>query len=120
VGLVPNITLDEETGIGTWTEEQIATYLRTGVKPDRTEAGGLKVWTILGGFKDMIEADALVIATCFKTIPAVKNVPQAPPELPTTGGAISSESMVAGLLALLGVVAVLAGLVLRRWRYRGA
>ncbi|MFQ6016324.1 MAG: c-type cytochrome [Anaerolineae bacterium] len=118
VGLVPNITPDEETGIGTWTEEQIATYLRTGVEPDGSEAGGLMALSVQVGYKDMTEADALAIAAYLKTIPAVKNVPQAPPELPVTGGATSSGPMVVGLLALLGGVAVLAGFVLRRWRYR--
>ncbi len=37
----PNITPDNATGIGDWTEEQIATYLGTGKRPDGDVAGGL-------------------------------------------------------------------------------
>src|SRR6185295_6949470 len=38
---VPNITPDRDSGIGSWTEEQIADYLETGNKPDGDVAGGL-------------------------------------------------------------------------------
>src|SRR5215831_5013181 len=37
----PNITPDKETGIGSWTEEQIVTFLVTGNRPDGDVAGGL-------------------------------------------------------------------------------
>ncbi|MFQ5859070.1 MAG: c-type cytochrome, partial [Anaerolineae bacterium] len=117
-GVVPNITPDEETGIGGWTEEQIATLIRTGKEPDGSQAEGM-AFLIEDGWKDMTESDALAIAAYLKTVPAVKNVPQAPQEVPKTGGAKSSGPVVAGLMALVGAAAVASGFVLRRRRYRG-
>src|SRR5712691_11628509 len=38
---MPNITPDGETGIGKWSEEEIADYLGSGNKPDGDVAGGL-------------------------------------------------------------------------------
>jgi mono/diheme cytochrome c family protein len=73
---VPNITPDEETGIGKWTEEQIAEFLGTGNRPDGDTAGGLMERAIKGtsaGFKDMTKADRLAIARYLKTIPPIKN-----------------------------------------------
>ena len=72
----PNITPDKGTGIGDWTEEQIATYLGTGNRPDGDVAGGLMGETIQGtlaGYKDMTKADLQAIARYLKSIPAVKN-----------------------------------------------
>jgi mono/diheme cytochrome c family protein len=72
----PNITPDAETGIGNWTEEQIAVYLGTGDRPDGDVAGGLMEDNIKGtlaGYKDMSKADLLAIAKFLKSIPAVKN-----------------------------------------------
>jgi mono/diheme cytochrome c family protein len=73
---VPNITPDRETGIGSWTEEQIADYLETGNKPDGDVAGGLMMEVIQGssaGYKDLTKADREAIAKYLKFIPAVKN-----------------------------------------------
>jgi mono/diheme cytochrome c family protein len=73
---VPNITPDKETGIGGWTEEQLADYLGTGNKPDGDVSGGLMGEVIQGtsaGYKDLTKADLQVIAKYLKSIPPVKN-----------------------------------------------
>lgn len=73
---IPNITPDSDTGIGRWTQEDIAEYLGTGNKPDGDVAGGLMGEVIegtLAGYKDLTEADRLAIARYLKTIPAIKN-----------------------------------------------
>ncbi len=73
---VPNITPDKHTGIGDWTEEQIAEYLGTGNRPDGDVAGGLMGEAIQGtsaGFKDLATTDRLAIARYLKSIPAIKN-----------------------------------------------
>lgn len=73
---VPNITPDHDTGIGGWTEEQIADYLESGNRPDGDVAGGLMAEVIQGssaGYKDLTKADRLAIAKYLKSIPAVKN-----------------------------------------------
>ena len=72
----PNITPDRDTGIGGWTEEQIADYLESGNRPDGDVAGGLMAEVIQGssaGYKDLTKADRLAIAKYLKSIPAVKN-----------------------------------------------
>ncbi|HYB40664.1 MAG TPA: cytochrome c [Candidatus Methylomirabilis sp.] len=82
----PNITPDRQTGLGEWTEEQIATFLATGNRPDGDVAGGLmgeNIQGTLAGYKDMTPADLQAIARYLKAIPAVSNrigeSPSAPP-----------------------------------------
>jgi mono/diheme cytochrome c family protein len=73
---VPNITPDRETGLGSWTEEQITDYLETGNKPDGDVAGGLMAEVIQGssaGYKDLTKADRQAIAKYLKSIPPIKN-----------------------------------------------
>ena len=73
---VANITPDRETGVGSWSEEQITDYLETGNKPDGDVAGGLMMEIIQGtsaGFKDLTKADRQAIAKYLKSIPPIKN-----------------------------------------------
>jgi mono/diheme cytochrome c family protein len=73
---MPNITPDPETGIGKWSEEEIAEYLGSGNKPDGDVAGGLMAEVIegtLAGYKDLTKADRLAIARYLKTVPPVRN-----------------------------------------------
>jgi mono/diheme cytochrome c family protein len=73
---VPNITPDRETGLGSWTEEQITDYLETGNKPDGDVSEGLMMEVIQGssaGYKDLTKTDRQAIAKYLKSIPAVKN-----------------------------------------------
>ena len=72
----PNITPDKTTGLGDWTEEQIATYMSTGNRPDGDVAGGLMgemIQGTLAGYKDLTKADLQAMARYLKSIPAVKN-----------------------------------------------
>jgi len=74
--LAANITPHDETGIGRWSEAQIARFLRTGVKPSGQEAYSLMRAVIIGtsaGFKDLTEADALAIARYLKAVPPIEN-----------------------------------------------
>jgi mono/diheme cytochrome c family protein len=74
--LAANITPHAETGIGRWTEDQIARFLRTGVKPSGQEAFSLMRMVIVGtsaGFRDLTEADATAIARYLKTVPPIEN-----------------------------------------------
>ncbi len=72
----PNITPHPITGIGRWTEEQIARSIRTGERPNAGPVGSLMHAVIQGtsvGYKDMTQADALAIAQYLKTVPAIDN-----------------------------------------------
>ena len=71
-----NITPAPITGIGRWTEEQIAHLIRTGERPNAGPVGSLMHVVIQGssvGYKDMTPADALAIAQYLKTVPAIDN-----------------------------------------------
>ena len=73
---VPNITPENETGIGSWKREEIADLLLTGTKPDFDNVQGLMYEVIQGvpyGYKDMKKEDGLVIADYLKSLPAIKN-----------------------------------------------
>jgi len=73
---VPNLTPDPETGIGTWSVEEIAEYLGTGLRPDGDVAGGLMGEVIQGttaGYKDMTPEDLTAIARYLKSVPPVRN-----------------------------------------------
>jgi mono/diheme cytochrome c family protein len=74
--LPSNITSHYETGIGRWSDAQIARFLKTGVKPSGQEAFSLMRVVIMGtstGFKDLTDADALAIARYIKTVPPIEN-----------------------------------------------
>jgi mono/diheme cytochrome c family protein len=66
----PNLTPDEQTGLGKWTKEQIATAITTGKRPDgRVLAPPMPVES----FKHLTPVDALAIAAYLKTLPPLKN-----------------------------------------------
>src|SRR5499425_1291765 len=78
----PNITPDKATGIGSWTEEQIATYLATGNRPDGDVAGGLmgeNIQGTLAGYKDMPKPSAGGQRALPKAPPPGKKKEQEPP-----------------------------------------
>ena len=80
----PNLTPDDDTGLGKWTKEQIATAITTGRRPDgRILAPAMPVES----FKHLTQEDALAIAAYLKTLPAIKNKvpgPFGPQEKPTS------------------------------------
>ncbi len=79
--VVPNVTPDKATGIGGWSEEDIAEYLGTGNKPDGDVSSGLMEEVINGttaGYKDLTKADRLAIARYLKSIPPIQNRIQKP------------------------------------------
>jgi mono/diheme cytochrome c family protein len=65
-----NITPDEETGIGKWTEDQIITALQTGKRPDGRELAPIMPWH---AFATLTKDDVSSIAAFLKSIPAVSN-----------------------------------------------
>jgi mono/diheme cytochrome c family protein len=66
----PNITQDKETGIGNWTDAQIKTLLRTGMKPD-----GVHVAMVMptGFYHIMTERDLNSVVAYLRTIKPMKN-----------------------------------------------
>jgi mono/diheme cytochrome c family protein len=80
--IAPNITPDHDTGIGTWSEADIARLLKTGLVPEGVPVSGLMELVIRndpwGGFNQLTGADAAAIAAYLKTIPPVSNTPHPP------------------------------------------
>jgi len=70
---IPNITPDNQTGIGDWSRNDIAELLLTGTKPDLDKVGGLMAEVIEAGFKNMKREDAFAIADYLKSIPPITN-----------------------------------------------
>jgi mono/diheme cytochrome c family protein len=68
-----NLTPDEETGIGSWTEDEIAHFMLMGMYPDGSQVEGAMAQQITNRFSKLTEGDAAAIAAYLKTIPAVVN-----------------------------------------------
>ena len=65
-----NITPDMETGIGSWTEDQIVDAIRNARKPDGTFMGPPMSF---GWYKNMSDTDVRAIAKYVMSVPAVRN-----------------------------------------------
>jgi hypothetical protein len=56
--------------------EEIAHFIRTGVRPDGSKAGSIMANLIKNGLKNITPEDASAIALYLKSVPAVKNRPE--------------------------------------------
>jgi cytochrome c553 len=66
----PNITMDEATGLGTWTDDQIIRAFREGVRPDGSV---IRPPMPIGFYRGMSDADARALLAYMRTLPAVAN-----------------------------------------------
>jgi mono/diheme cytochrome c family protein len=84
----PNLTPDKATGLGTWTPDQVAAAITTGVRPDGRILSPAMPWS---DFSHLTKADAQAIAAYLRTIPAVTNkVPGPAAVRPGAGPALES------------------------------
>ena len=65
-----NLTPDKETGLGSWSSDQIVTAIRTGKTPEGRELSPVMPWPALSHLTD---EDAQAIAAFLKSVPAVDN-----------------------------------------------
>ena len=86
IGVVtpPNLTPDRETGIGTWSTDDIVRLLRTGTRPDGREIAGPMDWRSFG---QMTESDIRAVAAYLKALPAVHNAVPGPTAVADVKGA---------------------------------
>lgn len=70
---IPNITPDPETGIGTWTIEDVVFFLKTGFKPSGDDAQGLMAEMIDSGLKYLTDDDRRAIAVYLRSLPPIRN-----------------------------------------------
>src|SRR5690606_10236135 len=66
---VPNITPDQASGLGSWSEADIVTLLREGMKPDFDNVQGSMAEAIEHGLAKLTDEDLAAIATYLKSIP---------------------------------------------------
>jgi mono/diheme cytochrome c family protein len=69
-----NLTPDS-TGIGAWSEDEIAHTIRTGNRPDGRQLAPIMPWT---SFANLTDEDAHAIAAYLKTLKPVHHKPPAP------------------------------------------
>jgi mono/diheme cytochrome c family protein len=74
-----NLTSELHTGLGSWTVEQIATYLKTGAVAGKTTALGPMALVVKNSTSQMSEADLSAMATYLKDIPANSTLRQGKP-----------------------------------------
>ncbi len=65
-----NITPDEETGIGAWSDAEIITAIREGKRPDGTIIGPPMP---IGFYRHMSDGDAQAIVAYLRSIPPIRN-----------------------------------------------
>jgi len=67
--LIPNLTPDRTTGIGSWSEADIARYLRTGARPDGGVAQSVMAGLIITSFSHFTPEEAHAVAAYLKSLP---------------------------------------------------
>ncbi len=80
----PNLTPDPETGLGTWSLDQIAAAITKGTRPDGRELAPIMPWH---AFAKLTTQDVGAIAVYLKSLPPVRNKvpgPFGPNEQPTS------------------------------------
>lgn len=70
----PNLTPDPETGLGAWSEAEIAAAVRTGVRPDGRVLAPAMPYR---NYARLTDADAAALAAYLKSLTPVRN--QVPP-----------------------------------------
>jgi mono/diheme cytochrome c family protein len=71
----PNLTPDKETGLGTWSRDEIITAIQTGVRPDGRILAPIMPWRAFAG---LTKSDAGAIADYLKGLPPVSHKTQGP------------------------------------------
>lgn len=70
----PNITSDGQQGIGTWSEDEIATFLKTGAARGRSVALGPMMETINDSLSKLSDEDRHAMAAYLKSVAAKQSI----------------------------------------------
>jgi len=70
---VPNITPDKATGIGSWSHNQIVTFLDTGLLPNGDVVGSAMGEVIANSTSKMTSTDRQAVATYLESLPPISN-----------------------------------------------
>ena len=66
----PNLTPDNETGLGSWSRDEIITAIQTGVRPDGRILAPIMPWRAFAG---LTKSDAGAIADYLRSLPPVSH-----------------------------------------------
>ncbi len=75
-GSVPNITPDEQTGIGKWALDEIAETLSSGLTPEG-DVVSASMGEVVANTSKLTEEDRMAIAVFLKSLPPVRTPPRA-------------------------------------------
>lgn len=73
----PDITSDKVTGIGSWTQQELVDYLKTGRIAGKAQAAGSMAEAITHSLQHLTDADLDAIATYIKDVPSAGNTSHA-------------------------------------------
>jgi len=79
-----NLTPDKQTGLGSWTDDEIITALTRGIRPDGRKLAAIMPWRELAALSS---ADAKAIVAYLRSLPPVRHAvpgPFGPSETPST------------------------------------
>ncbi len=72
-GKIPNITLDETTGIGRWSDAEILRVLQTGILPDYDVVGAGMGEVVRNSTSLLTQTDRAAIVAYLRTLPPIPN-----------------------------------------------
>ncbi|SFC28240.1 Cytochrome c, mono-and diheme variants [Polaromonas sp. OV174] len=75
----PNITSDANSGIGAWTEQEIADYMRLGHVANKGQAAGPMAEAVDNSLQHLTPQDLLAIAVYVKSVPAIHDAADTKP-----------------------------------------
>jgi mono/diheme cytochrome c family protein len=75
VATAPNITPDSETGLGTWTDEEIKRALIQGLRPDHGPMAGVPLAAVMPAnfYKGLLPADVDAVVVYLRSVKPVRN-----------------------------------------------
>lgn len=86
----PNITSDRISGIGGWSDHDIASYLKTGVAPGKASAAGDMAEVVEDSTRYITDDDMDAIVKYLRTVPAISDPAQTQPRY-TYGGVVHTR-----------------------------
>ncbi|WP_237561543.1 cytochrome c [Frateuria defendens] len=92
----PNITSDAVSGLGGWSDAELAAYLKTGHVAGKAQAAGPMAEAVTNSLQHLTDADVRAIVAYLRTIPAVRTPGQAAPSY-AQGKAADTDADTIGL-----------------------
>lgn len=92
----PNITSDPVSGIGGWSDAELAQYLKTGQVPGKGQAAGAMAEAVTNSFQHLKDDDINAMIAYLRTVPPVRDGAQQQPAY-SYGKPHSEEAIMRGM-----------------------